>query len=311
MLGKDTISFDLDDTLNWMSKQLAFAAGMTHIPRFDDIKAGNAPASFYESRARLFPDPTFWANQPKCKHADEMIAMTRDAGLKPIICTKTPMKEGMNPIASAKIVWQQENFPDVDMLIATGQKHADSNGLVDDSYKNCMTFNRYSEWYRPCLVWNNAKPDLDALESFLRLARNHDIAHKYKTDTVHAALTVVKALDTGRIAVISRFDNDETGLPCGMIEANETPVVAASRELFEETGLAVVEGLTESFILKDLDTVVHCFYGEVESETELGPEAGFEDECYAEWEYPVDFIAGSTDRYYDFNNVLLYNLNLL
>lgn len=302
MLGTQTISFDMDDTLNWMSKELASEAGLTSIPKFDDIKKGNAPATFYDARDRLFPDPEFWANQPKTLLADVMIDIAIEFGFKPIICTKTPTSvKGMNLVAAAKVKWQQDHFPDVDMLIATGQKHANSNGLVDDSLKNCQVFNMHSDWYRPVLVWDNSRPNLDALSCFLHLADSFDIKHKYSLDPEHQGLTVIKAKDTGRIAIANR-DTYDLGLPCGLVEEGELPVVSAVRGLYNETGISIPSGLEHVLTLKLLDIVVHCHYAEVESEF---------DQDSADWMFPQQFVACTSGEYRNFNTVLLYNLGLL
>lgn len=299
MNDTQTISFDMDDTLNWMSQQLAIAAG-TDIPKFDDIKAGNAAPEFYQARNRLFADPEFWASQPKSKHANDMIAMAHADGFKPIICTKTPTSiPGMNLVAAAKVKWQQDMFPGVDMLIATGTKHADSTALVDDGFNNCVAFNQYSEWYRPVLVWDNSRPDLDALQAMLNMSRHHDIAHKYEADPRHASCVVVKAKDTGRIAVAIR--DNEVGLPAGVLGEFESSIQAGVRGLYDETGISVPTGLTKTFVFKQLENVIHCYY--VEVETELDYE-------HPHWMSKSEFLATNTHYYRDMNAVLLYNLGL-
>lgn len=301
-MSKPTISFDLDDTLNWMSKELASIAGLDYIPTYDDAKAGNVPDAYNEARDRWFNVPDFWAKSPKSEYADLMIAMTRACGYKPIICTKIPRSiKGFSIPAGGKVQWQQENFPDVDMLMVAGQKHSDSRALVDDSMKNCRLFNQEQQWYRPALKWDNSRPNLRALTSLMRMAR--DFTQMLVSDP--AALVVVKAKDTGEIIVLDRNDGD-TGLPCGTIDKDETPLAAALRELKEETGIEQTDA-TFVMTLVHRSTAVHCFYLEVDTVVPLqGSNEGI-----PHWQDAERFLSTGTAEYDDMNRVLLYNLGLV
>lgn len=297
-----TISFDLDDTLNWMSKELAKEAGLDYIPNYDDAKAGIIPESYIEARKRCFPIADFWAKSPKTENADHMINMTKAMGFKPIICTKIPRSEkGFNIPAGAKVQWQQENFPDIDMLMVAGQKHSDSRALIDDSMKNCRLFNQEQKWYRPALKWDNARPSLPALLSVLRMARDYAVP-LVKTP---AALIVVRAKDTGDILAFERSDG-HLGLPCGSMEANETPLVTAIRELQEETGVEV-DDATFIMTLVNNERPVHCFFTEIDT---VVPVIG-SSEGIPQWQDPTVFIKNNKFKYIDFNRVLLYNLGLI
>ncbi len=56
--------------------------------------------------------------------------------------------------------------------------------------------------------------------------------------------------DIGKVlCVYADWDNRGYGLPCGKIEGVETPLQAAIRELFEETGFEPVNDI--KFLLKD------------------------------------------------------------
>jgi 8-oxo-dGTP pyrophosphatase MutT (NUDIX family) len=60
----------------------------------------------------------------------------------------------------------------------------------------------------------------------------------YRDDVQPAgAVSVVAFDDACRVLLVQRRDDGSWELPTGAMEPGETPVAAASRELFEETGL--------------------------------------------------------------------------
>lgn len=304
-----TLSFDIDDTLNWMTRDIVEHAGLDYIPKFDDIKAGNVPPSYEDARAELFPDYNFWKNQAKTDLADWMIQEASEANFKPILCTKTPMIRGQNLIVAAKVEWAQENYPELDMLIATGQKHSDSVGLVDDSFNNCMKFNAHENLFRPVLVWDNSRPHKDVFKSYLRLCQAHTISHLYN-DSLVAALVVVKERETGRVLAFNRSDG-QLGLPCGAVDDNEIQVDAAVRELREETGLVLeASDLKFTGFMKAGNCVVSTYYAEIEQAEPVVPEVEFQCEGEPEWVQP-SAIRMIDSVYTDFNRVLFYNLGLI
>lgn len=297
-----TISFDLDDTLNWMSKELAREAGLDYIPNYDDAKAGRVPAEYNEARDRCFMDPDFWAKSPKTENANLMIAMTKACGFKPIICTKIPRSlKGFSIPAGGKVQWQQENFPDIDMLMAAGQKHSDSRALVDDSMKNCRLFNQEQQWYRPALKWDNSRPSLIALLSLLKMSR--DYTQTLVNDP--KSLVVLKTKDTGEIITIICSDGEDT-FPSGILGANETPKEGALRTLKEESGI-VIDDAEFIMTLVNRSTPIHCFYAEIETICSVVSSRN----STPVWQEAEDWIHIQSPEYKDFNTVLLYNLGLI
>lgn len=79
------------------------------------------------------------------------------------------------------------------------------------------------------------------------------------------AAAVLAVQDGAVLVVVSPSRPGHCGLPCGKIEAGETPAQAAARELLEETGLAPVQGLTPllTAVEEAHGGVVQTFYAPV------------------------------------------------
>jgi 8-oxo-dGTP pyrophosphatase MutT (NUDIX family)/5'(3')-deoxyribonucleotidase len=303
---KPIIAIDKDDTLNWLTYEFCKKAGVTNpadIPHLDQIKNGDISEQIKISREECFKDPKFWESKPYGL-AFEMVQMAKDFGFEPTICTKTLTKHPKaDQIIAAKFRFWQEHFSDINMHIVTGEKSIDAIALIDDSIKNCISFNNKNS--KPFLVWNHSTGTIDVLKDFYGLCQQYTV-DKNKRE---AALVVIKAGD--EILAFKRSDN-HLGLPCGSIDNGESPEQAAIRELYEETGLVIKDSSLEPFgtMTAPDGTVVHCFYSEIKETIPVLPLSEFIDEGIPVWINTHEFVKLDS-LYKPFNHVLLFNLKII
>lgn len=189
----NNIAIDKDDTLNWLTYSILESMGKKNIdksevPTFDEIKRAsvfaknklndgdilseddfddfeNVTLDFLAAREKCFNDPNFFASKPYGL-AREMVDMIKNSSFNPVICTKTLSNhEKHAEVTAAKMKFWKEYFSDIDMMIATGVKHVDAIGLIDDLLKNGLVFN--SKNYRPFLVWNHKTANKHVIQIFI------------------------------------------------------------------------------------------------------------------------------------------------
>lgn len=245
MKNKLRIAIDKDDTLNWLTHEIALRSGKKDlqpedIPSFKEIKAAatviqtamknkvtlsddllvdfpNVDLAFLEMRQKCFADPMFFAAKPYGL-AHTIVDMAKTSGFEPVICTKTlSQHEKFAEVTAAKMVFWKEHFSDIDMMIATGEKCIDAIALIDDLAKNGLSFNASN--HRPFLVWNHITGNERLLEDFYSYC--HTYATYLESDielTSFKNVLVKKSGDTVELSVIS--DQETSGLVSGgsMIE---------------------------------------------------------------------------------------------
>jgi len=76
---------------------------------------------------------------------------------------------------------------------------------------------------------------------------------------IHPAARIIIENETGQVLCVERSDNGQLGLPAGALEESETIAECIAREVFEETGLTVLQleviGISTS---PDLETVTYA-----------------------------------------------------
>lgn len=125
-----------------------------------------------------------------------------------------------------------------------------------------------------------------------------------------ASLVVIHNSETGNIVAFERLEGED-GLICGGVESGEGLIDAAIREAKEESGLTLEEeDVIYLFSMASDSTMVHCYYYDVASESDpvvsIGEE--FSSEGRPVWVNPETFLAESSDKFKEFNNVLLTTL---
>ena len=98
-------------------------------------------------------DRSFWAQLPKTKHADEIVALVADhVGARRVaICTALPSAVAADGAADGKLDWCRRHYPDLPVILtaehsdvyATPPKHFlahDGVILIDDNEANCRAF---------------------------------------------------------------------------------------------------------------------------------------------------------------------------
>lgn len=90
------------------------------------------------------------------------------------------------------------------------------------------------------------------------------------TGMPRAAVSIIRARDTGRMVWFLRSDTGKVSFPGGKIEPGESPKQAAMRELYEETGLTV-STLVCLGVATARQWQTALYYGEVARERELIP----------------------------------------
>ncbi|PNW57432.1 UNVERIFIED_CONTAM: NUDIX hydrolase [Euhalothece sp. KZN 001] len=82
--------------------------------------------------------------------------------------------------------------------------------------------------------------------------------------------TIVPILENGEIVLVRRKDTGEWGLPGGIIDWGEDVSTAAKRELWEETGLEIIEirRLVGVYSARDRDPRIHSISILVEADVQ-------------------------------------------
>ena len=170
----DIIAIDQDDTLNWLTLEIAKQAGIVDfkdIPNLDQIKSKNVSSSFLSARDECFKNPDFFL-QPPYGLANDLVNLAKENGFKPTICTKTASMHPLAPeITANKIRFWQKYYPDINMMIVTGEKEIDSLALIDDSLNNCIKFSQKNNAYKPFLVWDHKTGTIDLINAFYRYCK--------------------------------------------------------------------------------------------------------------------------------------------
>lgn len=172
------VAIDKDDTLNWLTKDICEEAGIPveEIPTLDVIKTGRATPEFYKAREAFFANPENFANAPYGL-AHKIVSMAEEAGLNPLICTKTMSNHPRGgEIVMHKFDFLRKHFPETEAQIVVGRKFPDAIAMVDDSYNNCLQFNKTG--YRPFLVWNHQIATEETLKHFYTYVNFFDQAIK-------------------------------------------------------------------------------------------------------------------------------------
>lgn len=130
-----------------------------------------------------------------------------------------------------------------------------------------------------------------------------------------AAIVVVKAGAT-TVLGFERAGGEGMAFPGGKVDPNELPEVAASRELLEETGLAITPADLKFFrSVPNGDYLVHVYTYQTSKDFEftlppLSPEDGFENEGKPEWVCLGEFLMRG-GKYAEWNLSLLEEMGVV
>lgn len=200
----NVIAIDKDDTLNWLTFEIAKKAGITNvsdIPHLDQIKSKNVSDEFLKARTECFNDPDFFLSPPY-GHANDLISLAKEYGFKPTICTKTMSKHKFAPeITANKIRFWQQYYPDVNMMIVTGEKEIDAFALIDDSLQNCLTFSQKYGQTKPFLVWDHKTGSIDLINAFYRYCHRLQTLPFFETDDKLSYKLTIRKNEKGLIDV--------------------------------------------------------------------------------------------------------------
>jgi 8-oxo-dGTP diphosphatase len=87
-----------------------------------------------------------------------------------------------------------------------------------------------------------------------------------KRDNIKGSVIIAK--DNDGYVMVQHKERDTWECPGGHVEKGETPLEAAKRELFEESGAidyTIAEICDYSILINDVPTMVRLFYSEIES----------------------------------------------
>lgn len=196
------IAIDKDDTLNWLTKDICDAAGIPkeHIPTLDVIKSGRASEEFYKAREVFFAEPSNFANKPYGL-AHKIVSKAKEYDFNPMVCTKTMSDHPRGgEIVMHKFNFLRKHFPDTEAQIVIGRKFPDAIALIDDSYNNCLHFNKTEN--RPFLVWNHKTAEEETLDIFYTYVNFY-----YKSAIIDPR--ILKEKPQGHLIKMNTKDQDE------------------------------------------------------------------------------------------------------
>jgi 8-oxo-dGTP pyrophosphatase MutT (NUDIX family) len=301
----NNILVDVDDTLNDMTGDMcvAFDPKMKRLT-FDQILRGEIPEGFATHRLNFLNQLENWSCPPSGVGAMIIDNINKRKQLKAVICTKTPTKVGSFQVATEKVKFQQEHYPNTDTLIVVGDKSVvPARGIIDDLTGNCLKHNgKHGSAY---LVFEHGRTTEEHLKMFMEMCTYKPVEGQ------HAALVVAKYND--QIVKFMRKNGDEA-LPCGKVDMGETYEEAARREFWEETGIQLHP--TEPLI--DYGTMttktgwkVGVFYVDLSERSMIVMNQPKE---FVNEGHPFlcddPEVGEEGDENYEFNNILMHNLKL-
>lgn len=295
---------DVDDTINDMTSDMckAFDPEMKRVS-LEEILNDKVPEGFHAHRLKFLGDIKNWSCAPTGVGAKIIPALTKHKSLKPVICTKTPTKVGSFAVATAKVEFQQNHYPNTDSLIVIGDKTVvAARGIIDDMTGNCLWHNKKHD--SAYLVFEHGRTTEEHLNMFMEMCKYEPLEGQ------NAALVVAKYHDT-----IIKFTrrNGEVALPCGKVDSGETFEQAARREFWEETGVELTEDTLDCYgtMITKTGWKVGVYFVDLSYRDAVALK---QPEQFANEGKPIfcdnPVIGKVGDENYEFNNILMHNLKL-